>query len=65
MLVHAAARREISVRRAIDTAARLAALSVGGSLWWIVALAMEARYGADVLSYSETLPAVSSTASAG
>ena len=40
---------------------RSAALSALCSMWWISMLAIQARYGAAVLSYSETLEAVSST----
>ncbi|MFM8869991.1 MAG: alpha-(1-_3)-arabinofuranosyltransferase family protein, partial [Actinomycetota bacterium] len=40
---------------------RSALLSALCSTWWISMLAIQARFGADVLSYSETLEAVSST----
>lgn len=40
---------------------RTAVLSALVSTWWISMLAIQARYGAAVLSYSETLEAVSST----
>jgi arabinofuranan 3-O-arabinosyltransferase len=40
---------------------RSALLSALCSAWWISMLAIQARYGADVLSFSETLEAVSST----
>lgn len=38
---------------------RLAALSVATSLWWMVMVVLQGRYGADVLAYSETLDVVS------
>jgi arabinofuranan 3-O-arabinosyltransferase len=61
-LVHAAwTSHEIPVRRALATAGRIGVLTVLASAWWIVALAVQARYGADVLAYSETVGAVSST----
>src|SRR4051794_14359009 len=60
-LVHAAWQRTISWRRATVTALRIGALSLGVSLWWIAMLAVQSRHGADVLSYSETLEAVSFT----
>ena len=60
-LVHAAWQRSISWRRAITAALRIGALSLGLSLWWIAMLAVQGRHGADVLSYSETLEAVSFT----
>jgi len=62
-LLIAAAQREISWTRAAATTARIAALSLAVSAWWISMLAVQARYGADVLAYSETLEAVSLTAS--
>ncbi|HEX2783034.1 MAG TPA: alpha-(1-_3)-arabinofuranosyltransferase family protein, partial [Ilumatobacteraceae bacterium] len=60
-LVHAAWQRSISWRRAITAALRIGGLSLGVSLWWIAMLAVQGRHGADVLSYSETLEAVSFT----
>lgn len=42
-------------------ALRSGALCSAVSLWWIAMVAIQGRYGADVLSYSETLEAVSST----
>jgi arabinofuranan 3-O-arabinosyltransferase len=36
-------------------------LTVGVSLWWAVMLYIQARYGAKLLSYSETLESVAST----
>lgn len=61
-LADAAARGTITWRRAGRTAATLGGLSLGVSLWWMAALAIQARYGAAALSFSETLEAVSSTA---
>jgi arabinofuranan 3-O-arabinosyltransferase len=64
-LAHAAwVSREIPRRRVLGAAARLAALTTVASAWWIVALAVQAHYGADVLAYSETVPAVSTTSAA-
>jgi arabinofuranan 3-O-arabinosyltransferase len=60
-LVHAAWQRSISWRRAMATALRIGGLSLGVSLWWIAMLAVQSRHGANVLSYSETLEAVSFT----
>ena len=39
-------------------------LTVGVSLWWIVMLFIQATYGAQLLSYSETLESVASTSHA-
>ncbi len=61
-LADAAARGTITWRRAGRTALTLGGLSLGVSLWWMTALAIQARYGAAALSFSETLEAVSSTA---
>jgi arabinofuranan 3-O-arabinosyltransferase len=60
-LVHAAWAGDIAWRRAVTTAGRVALLSVLVSLWWLAMLAVQGRYGADVLAYSETLEAVSLT----
>ena len=60
-LVHAAWQRSVTWRRALTTALRIGGLSLAVSLWWIAMLAVQSRHGADVLSYSETLEAVSFT----
>ncbi|MEY2581742.1 MAG: arabinofuranan 3-O-arabinosyltransferase, partial [Ilumatobacteraceae bacterium] len=60
-LAHAAWQRSISWRRAMTTALRIGGLSIAVSLWWIAMLVVQGRHGADVLSYSETLEAVSFT----
>jgi arabinofuranan 3-O-arabinosyltransferase len=60
-LLHAAWQRSISWRRAWSAALRIGGLSLGVSLWWIAMLAVQSGHGADVLSYSETLEAVSFT----
>ena len=43
---------------------KLGAASLAVSLWWIVMISTQGRYGAAVLGYSETLEAVSTTATA-
>ena len=45
----------------VTTALRIGGLCLGVSLWWIAMLPIQGRHGADVLSYSETLEAVSFT----
>lgn len=60
-LVHATWSRSITWRRAVGTASRVALLSTGVSLWWMVMLIIQGRYGADVLAYSESLESVSFT----
>ena len=49
------------MRRVLAAAGRIALLTAAASAWWIVGLAVEDRYGADVLAYSETVRAVSTT----
>jgi len=53
--------KEHSWRQALDTAWRIGLLSVAVSLWWIVGLQIEGADGVNVLKYTETVPAVSST----
>ena len=61
-LVHAVWGRWCTWREALVVGARTALLSIGVSLWWIAALVVQGRYGADVLPYSESLADVSFTA---
>ncbi|WP_420453718.1 alpha-(1-_3)-arabinofuranosyltransferase domain-containing protein [Ilumatobacter sp.] len=60
-LVHATWGGAIGVRRALATVARIAALCVAVSLWWVVMLVIQGRHGAEVLAFSESLAAVSFT----
>ncbi|HEX3090765.1 MAG TPA: alpha-(1-_3)-arabinofuranosyltransferase family protein, partial [Ilumatobacteraceae bacterium] len=60
-LLHAAWQRSITWRRAVAAGLRIGGLCLGVSLWWIAMLLVQSRHGADVLSYSETLEAVSFT----
>jgi arabinofuranan 3-O-arabinosyltransferase len=55
---------EISLKRVLATVGRVGLLSTVMSSWWLVALVVQSRNGADVLAYSETAQAVSSTSSA-
>lgn len=61
-LAHEAWSRRITVRQAVAAALRIGSLAFAVSLWWIVMLSQQSRYGADVLAYSESLRAVSTTA---
>lgn len=61
-ILHELWRRSITWREAVVVAARVSVLCVGVSLWWIVALVIQGRYGAEVLPYSESLADVSLTA---
>lgn len=53
--------RRITPRHTLAVAGKIGALSTLLSAWWIVALWVQAWHGADVLAYSETVQAVSST----
>lgn len=61
-LVCAAWSGQITWRSAARAAARIGMLCTAVSAWWVVAVATQSRHGADVLRYSETLDAVSLTA---
>ncbi|MEX0846729.1 MAG: alpha-(1-_3)-arabinofuranosyltransferase family protein, partial [Ilumatobacteraceae bacterium] len=60
-LAHEAWSRRITLRNAVLTSLRIGVLALTVSLWWIVMLSQQSRYGADVLAYSESLRAVSTT----
>jgi arabinofuranan 3-O-arabinosyltransferase len=55
---------EVTLRRAVATAARIGGLCVLVSLWWLAGLWAEGMYGINVLRVTETIPTVSSTSSA-
>ncbi len=61
-LLHATWQRSVSWRDAIAIAGRVTLLTVPVSLWWMVMLVVQGRYGAEVLPYSESLADVSLTA---
>lgn len=52
------------LREIIGFSTKTVFLTFGISLWWIVMLTIQSRYGAQLLSYSETLESVSSTSHA-
>jgi arabinofuranan 3-O-arabinosyltransferase len=52
--------REATLGRAVATMARIGVAVGAVSLWWVAALAVQGRYGADVLRFSETLEVVAS-----
>ncbi|MEY4174752.1 MAG: hypothetical protein RI900_1917, partial [Actinomycetota bacterium] len=60
-LLHSVLQRTVPWRRAVATAARIAALALPVSMWWILMLRAQGTWGADVLSYSESLQATSLT----
>jgi hypothetical protein len=51
--------REVDWRRAVNTVAKIALLTVLTSLWWIVGLSVQSGYGLDILRFTETLATVS------
>jgi arabinofuranan 3-O-arabinosyltransferase len=53
--------REVTLRRAAGTLARIGFLTVLGSLWWMAGLLTQAGYGLDVLRYTETVQVVAQT----
>ncbi len=57
-LVVTAAQRELAWKRALAVAARIGALSIAVSLWWIAGLRTQATYGIPVLDVTETLKQV-------
>ncbi|MEI6226871.1 MAG: alpha-(1-_3)-arabinofuranosyltransferase family protein, partial [Deltaproteobacteria bacterium] len=63
-LLHAVAQRNITWRRALAAATRIGVLAIGVSLWWILMLRAQGKFGADVLAYSESLQATSFTSTA-
>ncbi|KAA0234941.1 MAG: Alpha-(1-_3)-arabinofuranosyltransferase [Acidimicrobiales bacterium] len=54
--------REVDLREALATAARIAVLTVATSAWWIAGLYLQGQYGIDVLRYTETYEVVADAA---
>lgn len=63
-LPYAVAKGDLTARRALAVAAKVGGLSMMVSLWWVVALAVQSRYGLPVLTYTETVDDVATTAAA-
>lgn len=53
--------KEVPLRSAARAFFRIGTTTIVVSLWWISGLWVEARYGIDVLRYTETVPAVAQT----
>lgn len=53
--------REFDWRRALATTAKLGALALAASLWWLAGLWAQGAYGLNILKYTETLRVVSRT----
>jgi arabinofuranan 3-O-arabinosyltransferase len=60
-LLVATLERRVAWRRSLATVARIGGLSLVVSLWWMVAVVIQGRRGAEVLAYSESLESVSFT----
>ncbi len=60
-LLHSAWLKLTTWRANVVVAGRVAVLSVGVSLWWVVMLMIQGKYGTDVLPYSESVADVSLT----
>jgi hypothetical protein len=56
--------RAVSFRDAWRTVLRIGALTAVTSLWWVVALLIEGRFGMPILDYTETIEQVAATSSA-
>jgi arabinofuranan 3-O-arabinosyltransferase len=56
--------KEVAARDAWRAVLRIAVLTALTSLWWVVALVIEGRYGLPLLSYTETIEQVALTSSA-
>ena len=64
-LVHEGFDGGVAWRRLAGTAGRIALWTAPACAWWFVAVSVQGRYGADVLTYSESFEAVASTAAGG
>ncbi len=53
--------RDVSVRRVFAVVAKIGALTVAASAWWISGLWAQGGYGLNILKYTETLRVVSRT----
>lgn len=56
--------REITLRATLAPLARIGALTLVTSLWWIAGLSIQGRYGIDILRYTETYTTVANASSA-
>jgi hypothetical protein len=53
--------RDVATRRVLAATARIGALTLLTSLWWIAGLAVQGSYGVDILRFTETIPTVART----
>ena len=60
-IVYAALVREVAWKRALVVTAKIGALTLLTSLWWLAGLSVQGNYGLNVLKYTETLQVVTKT----
>src|SRR5215213_5736713 len=53
--------REVRLRSALATVARIGVLTLACSLWWMAGLAVQGGYGIEILRYTETVKTVAGT----
>ena len=63
-LVHVRLSREATTRAVLAATARIGALTVACSLWWIAGLWAQGGYGVEILRYTETAEVVASASNA-
>jgi arabinofuranan 3-O-arabinosyltransferase len=56
--------KEVDLRQAFGTVARIGVLTLGTSLWWMAGLYCQGSYGIDILRYSETARTVAAASTA-
>lgn len=56
--------REVTPADALRTVGRIVAVGIPTSLWWVVALLIEGRFGLPLLDFTETIDQVASTSAA-
>ncbi len=64
LILEVVAHRKASWTQLWAAAWRIGVLSIGVSLWWLVALVIQGRYGIDILRFTETIDAVAATSQA-
>ncbi len=60
-LLYSTLRKEIPLKKALNTALSIGVITLLVSIWWAVALGVESIYGLNILKFTETVPAVAST----
>ena len=57
-------RRDVTLRRAWSVAWRISVLTIATSLWWVIGLYTEGRFGMGILRFTESIETVSATSTA-